>query len=258
MLAFIMGIWLPRQPRGRCAGKRDRGCPATVAAANGNRVVAALWFWRALPKWRGADASALPAPGHHSRRVVKAGGLHLRCDMLTKLKSLLPLGSSRARRRTARQHKKEGDAHLQGRTAAAAGRKATGARRLDLPLDYLDACVGLGFALSEQQQHDEAKRYLRHALSPRPGQRRRSASMARSTICEPPGRSRAGAIEHFARALELKPDFVFASPGPRRGAVSGAGQHAKAGAGGASPQRPLPLFPIWPSLRSLPISADTS
>ena len=73
--------------------------------------------------------------------------------------------------------------------------------------DYLDACVRLGFVLSEQQQYDEAERYLRHALSLDSGNA--DVHYVLGTIANRRD-DHAGAAEHFARALEIKPDFVFA------------------------------------------------
>jgi tetratricopeptide (TPR) repeat protein len=82
--------------------------------------------------------------------------------MLTKFKWLLPLGKSQPAD-DSKACKKEGDEHLKGGRPDAAAESYR--RAVSIAPDYLDACIGLGFVLSEQQQYDEAQRYLRHALS---------------------------------------------------------------------------------------------
>jgi len=101
--------------------------------------------------------------------------------------------------------KKQGDEHLQsGRLddAVACYRQA-----LSTTPDHVDACVGLGFALSEQKQYAEAARPLEHALSIDP--RNADAHYILGTICRNRDDS-AGAIDHFTRALDVKADFAFA------------------------------------------------
>lgn len=101
--------------------------------------------------------------------------------------------------------KKQADEHLRNdrpTDAAALYRQA-----LAIDPDYLDACVGLGFALSETRAYDEAERWLHRALS-LDGQNA-DAHYILGTIAKIRG-DRAGSIVHFERALEIKPDFEFA------------------------------------------------
>lgn len=73
--------------------------------------------------------------------------------------------------------------------------------------DYVDACVGLGFALSEQKQYREANEYLRHALSISPGIA--DAYYILGTIARNQN-DHLGSIAHFTHALELDPALEFA------------------------------------------------
>jgi len=102
-------------------------------------------------------------------------------------------------------HKKEGDEHLKlGRLedAAACYRLA-----VSMNPNYVDACVGLGFALSEQKQFGEAEEYLRKALSV--DSENADAHYILGTISKSRN-DRDGAIVQLTRALDIKPDFEFA------------------------------------------------
>ncbi len=102
-------------------------------------------------------------------------------------------------------HKKQGDEHLKFDRlddAAACYRRA-----LAIDPRHVDACVGLGFVLSEQKQYGEAEQYLRTALSIDPGIA--DVHYILGTMANNQN-DRAGAIDHFARALEIKPDLEFA------------------------------------------------
>jgi tetratricopeptide (TPR) repeat protein/SAM-dependent methyltransferase len=103
------------------------------------------------------------------------------------------------------EYKRQADEHLR------AGRLDDAARgyrqALSTNADYVDACVGLGFVLSEQQQYPEAVQQLSHALSIAPDIA--DAHYILGTISKNQGDG-AGAIGHFTRALDAKPDFEFA------------------------------------------------
>ena len=102
-------------------------------------------------------------------------------------------------------HKKQGDEHLKlGRldSAAECYRSA-----LSLDPGYLDACVGLGFVLSEQRQFSEARQHLQHAVAIDPANA--DVHYILGTIAKAQD-DLIGSIAHFARALDIKPDFEFA------------------------------------------------
>jgi len=124
--------------------------------------------------------------------------------MFTRIRSLFPTTTSRSADES-RTFKKQGDEHLK------AGRLDDAAecyrRAVSISPDYVDACVGLGFVLSEQKHYGEAEPYLRHALSIDP--ENADAHYLRGTVANSQN-DRVGAIDHFTRALEAKPDFVFA------------------------------------------------
>jgi len=124
--------------------------------------------------------------------------------MFAILKSLLPSRSSPPADESSAV-KKQGDEHLkrdQLDDAAGCYRRA-----LTIRPDNLDACVGLGFVLSEQEKYGEAEQYLRQALSVDPGNA--DACYILGTIANRRN-DQAGSIEHFTRAIEGKPDFLFA------------------------------------------------
>ena len=117
---------------------------------------------------------------------------------------MLPLGASRAAGESLAL-KKEGDEHLKGDRFAPAAECYR--RALAKSPDYADACIGLGFALSEQQHYDEAERHLGHALAIDPGNA--DAHYILGTIARRRS-DHARSIECFTRAVEIKPDFTFA------------------------------------------------
>lgn len=123
--------------------------------------------------------------------------------MFDRLKSLFAAGSPAAADKIA--HKKKGDEHLR------LGRLSDAAECYGLALssdpDYVEACVALGFALSEQKLYAEAEKYLRHALSLDP--EHADAHYVLGTISRNTD-DRASAIHHRSRALVAKPDFEFA------------------------------------------------
>lgn len=124
--------------------------------------------------------------------------------MFTKLKSLFPTKASRPADES-RTFKKQGDEFLkrnQLHDAAKCYRHA-----LSINPDHVDACVGLGFVLSEQKQYPEAEQYLRHALSIDPGMA--DAHYILGTISKDRNDETAS-IDHFIRALEINPGLEFA------------------------------------------------
>ena len=124
--------------------------------------------------------------------------------MLSRLKSLFSTNTTRGGHESI-AHKKQGDEHLKLDRlddAAACYRRA-----ISMNPDYVDACVGLGFALSEQKQYGEAEHYLRHALSIDPGIA--DAHYVLGTISKNQN-DHVGSIDHFERALDVKADFEFA------------------------------------------------
>ena len=123
--------------------------------------------------------------------------------MFSRLKSLFATSPSASAEKLA--HKKRGDEHLRLdrlNDATECYRHA-----LSLDPDYVDACVALGFALSEQKQYDEAGQHLRHALSI--DSENADAYYILGTISKNTN-DQASAIDFFSRALEVKPDFEFA------------------------------------------------
>ena len=123
--------------------------------------------------------------------------------MFNKIKSLFPEKPSSLPDATA--HKKEGDEHLKlGRIAEAAGCYG---RALAINPDYVDACVGLGFALSEQKNYAAAERYLQHALLVDPNNA--DAHYILGTIAKNRN-DQTASVEHLGRAIDIKPDFEFA------------------------------------------------
>jgi tetratricopeptide (TPR) repeat protein/2-polyprenyl-3-methyl-5-hydroxy-6-metoxy-1,4-benzoquinol methylase len=125
--------------------------------------------------------------------------------MLSGLKSLFRAKPATSGAESAR-HKQQGDEHLRAGRLDAAG--PCYRRALSADPDHVDACVGLGFVLSEQRQHAEAAVYLQHALSIAP--ETVDAHYILGTIRRNEGDLPA-AIDHFGRALDVKPDFEFAS-----------------------------------------------
>jgi predicted TPR repeat methyltransferase len=124
--------------------------------------------------------------------------------MLNRLKSLLSPPPSRPVDESI-AYKKQGDEHLKLDRLADA---VTCYRRaVSMNPAYADACVGLGFALSEQKEYREAEQYLRQALSIDPGIA--DAHYILGTISKRQN-DRVGSIDHFTRTLEVKPDFEFA------------------------------------------------
>ena len=124
--------------------------------------------------------------------------------MFTRIKSLFPAKEAGLRDGAA-THKKQGDEHLKSdrfADAAESYRRAVSANP-----DYVDACVGLGFALSEQKEYSESERYLRHALSV--DRDNVDAHYILGRIAKERN-DQAGAAEHFSRAVAIKPDFEFA------------------------------------------------
>lgn len=101
--------------------------------------------------------------------------------------------------------KRQGDQHLAlGKfdEAAACYRDA-----ISINPDFVDAHVGLGFSLVEQRKFGEAAAALERALSIDPAHADAHYLLGTtSRTCD----DQAGAIRHFTRALELKPDFEFA------------------------------------------------
>lgn len=125
-------------------------------------------------------------------------------EMFTRLKSPFSINAPRPAHE-AKVHRKEGDEHLQCDRLEAATECYRRAVAIDP--DYVEACIGLGFALSEQQQYDEAERHLRHALSL--DSRNADVHYLLGTIVNRRN-DPAGSVGHFARALEFNPNFVFA------------------------------------------------
>ena len=124
--------------------------------------------------------------------------------MFTRLKSIFPRKASRPADESS-AYKKQGDEYLKlDRLDDAMGCYR---RALSINPDYVDACVGLGFVLSEQKQYGEGERYLRHSLSLEPGNA--DAHYILGTIAKNQN-DPIGSIDHFTRALEAKPDFEFA------------------------------------------------
>ena len=146
----------------------------------------------------------LPLDRWLERCSRRRGTCYWLCLMLTRLKSLFPKKTSRCADESG-TYKKQGDEHLKrDRLDDAAGCYR---RAVSINPDYVDACVGLGFVLSEQKQYREAEQYLRHALSIEPGNA--DAHYTLGTISKNQN-DQVASIEHFTRALEVKPDFEFA------------------------------------------------
>ena len=117
---------------------------------------------------------------------------------LFSIKAALPADDSNT-------YKKRGDEHLRFDRldeAAECYRRA-----VSMNPDSVDACVGLGFVLSEKKQYREAEQSLRQALASDSGNA--DAHYLLGTIAKYRNDPR-GSIEHFTRALEGKPDFEFA------------------------------------------------
>ena len=124
--------------------------------------------------------------------------------MFTKLKSLFPPKASRPADESS-IYKVQGDEHLKNDRlddATACYRRAVTANP-----DHVDACVGLGFVLSEQKQYREAEGYLRHALSIDPGIA--DAHYILGNIARY-ANDQGASLGHYTRAIEAKPDFEFA------------------------------------------------
>ena len=101
--------------------------------------------------------------------------------------------------------KKQGDVHLkQGRMDDAL---ACYRHSLSLNPHYVDALIGLGYILSEREQYLPAKENLLLALSV--DSKAHDAHYILGTIAAK-RHDLPGAIEHFAHAIDAKPDFEFA------------------------------------------------
>ncbi len=124
--------------------------------------------------------------------------------MLTKLKSLFPK-KSLAPADEGSAHKRQGDEHL--KLARLDDAAECYRRAISVNPANVDACVGLGYVLSEQRQYREAGECLRRALSM--NSENADAHYILGTIAASQS-DHAGAIDHFTRALEVKPDFEFA------------------------------------------------
>jgi predicted TPR repeat methyltransferase len=123
--------------------------------------------------------------------------------MLARLKKLLSSGSSKTA--SAVTVKKQGDKHLNLDELEA----ATACYRQAVAIDpgFVDAYLGLGFSLAGQLHYEQAAAALSRALSIDPAIA--DAHYMLGTISKA-CHDQSGAIRHFTRALELKPDFEFA------------------------------------------------
>jgi len=101
--------------------------------------------------------------------------------------------------------KRQGDAYLnQDRLDDAAEYYR---RAISIDPDYFEACVGLGFALSEQKQYGEAEQCLHQALSI--DSNNADAHYILGTISKNRN-DHASAIEHFTNAIDIRLLFEFA------------------------------------------------
>ena len=124
--------------------------------------------------------------------------------MLSRFKSLLP-GKSSSPSDASAASKREGDEHLKRDRlddAVVCYRRAVSQNP-----SYVDALVGLGFALSAQKQFDEAAQCLQRALTIDPTIA--DAHYILGTNARD-SNDDAGSIDHFARAIDVKPDFEYA------------------------------------------------
>lgn len=124
--------------------------------------------------------------------------------MLSRLKALVSR-SDAPDLLPAREHKRAGDQHLDNdrwTLAVGAYQQAVAAKP-----DFAEAYVGLGYALSELQQHDAAEVALRRALSIRSDMV--DAHYILGTIARAKNDT-AAAIAQFLKALAIKPDLEFA------------------------------------------------
>ncbi|OOG39085.1 tetratricopeptide repeat protein [Polaromonas sp. A23] len=123
--------------------------------------------------------------------------------MFTKLKNLLVSGSSKAVPEVT--FKKQGDKHLNLDELDEA--VACYSQAVSINPEFVEAYLGLGFALTGQLHHEQAAAALDKALSIDPAIA--DAHYMLGTIAKARD-DQPGAIRHFTRALELKPDFEFA------------------------------------------------
>ncbi len=123
--------------------------------------------------------------------------------MLAKLKKLIAPGSPKAAPEVI--CKKQGDKHLNLNELD----KAVACYREAVAINpgFVEAYVGLGFALAGRQHDEQASTALNRALSIDPANA--DAHYMLGTLSKA-GNNRDGAIRHFTKALELKPDFEFA------------------------------------------------
>lgn len=123
--------------------------------------------------------------------------------MFSKLKGLWSGGSAPSGREI--ELKREGD-RLLGEDRYDLAAQAYG-QALSLAPDYVEAMIGLGYALAELARHDEALDMLERALAIEPGTV--DAHVILGNIARARGQ-REAAIARFSRALELKPALEFA------------------------------------------------
>jgi predicted TPR repeat methyltransferase len=105
------------------------------------------------------------------------------------------------------QSMKQGNEHV-GREAWSAAADCY-RQAVSIDADYIDARIGLGFALLEQKQYGEAETHLRHALSLRKDIADAHYLLGRLHQ----ERDDSGwdqAIDHFTKAVTIKPDFEVA------------------------------------------------